>query len=72
MSSDPPTWKRLIDPTLPTDKRIQLIITIYSDSDEAGALKYLAGNDAQGFIDVIDEASICILLPLENGSIESH
>ena len=51
------TWKRLIDHTLPTNERIQLIITIFSDRDEVEMFKYLSGDNAQAFVDAIHEAS---------------
>ena len=57
MSSTPPPWKRLIDPGLPKDERIQLITTTFSDRDEFEVFEYLAGNDAQAFVDVIYEVS---------------
>ena len=72
MSSDPPLWKRLIDPRLPTNERIQLIETIFSDRDEVEVFKYLSGNDVQIFVDVIDEASVQTPLSLENELVESH
>jgi len=70
--SNPPPWKRLIDPTLLMNERIQLIGSIFSDRDEVEVFKHLSKDDAQAFVDVIDEASICVLLPLENGSIGFH
>ena len=44
------------------NERIQLIMSIFSNRDEV--FEYLSGNDAQAFVDVIDEASICTLLLL--------
>jgi len=61
MFSAPPAWKRLISPTLPTNERIQLIISIFSCHDEADVFKYPSGNDAQAFVDVVDEVSVHIL-----------
>ena len=72
MSSNPPPWKRLIDPQLPTNERIQLIKSVFSDRDEVEVFKYLSGNDVQAFVDVIDEASVRTLLPLENELVETH
>ena len=40
------------------NERADLIMSIFSDHDEVGVLKYLSGDDAQAFVDVIDEASI--------------
>ena len=45
----------MIDRPFATDQRIPLITTIFSDPDEAEAVKRLCGDDAQSFIDVIDE-----------------
>ena len=70
--SNPPAWKRLIGPNLSVNERNNLITSIFSDRDEVEVFKYLSGNDAQDFVDVIDEASIRILLPLDNGLVESH
>ena len=50
-----PAWKRLIDLPLATDERISLITDIISDRGEAEAIKHLQGDDAQSFVDVIDE-----------------
>ena len=58
VSSTPPGWKRLINPTLPVDERIPLITSIFSDTDGVEVFKYLSGNDAQTFVDVVDEVSI--------------
>ena len=55
----------MISPTISTDERVGLIKSIFSDRDEVEVFKYLSGNDAQALVDVIDEASICILLLLE-------
>jgi len=45
----------LIDRPLATDQRISLITAIFSDHDETEAVKRLSGDDAQSFVDVIDE-----------------
>ena len=50
-----PAWKRLIDRPHATDKRISLITDLFSNGDETEAVKCLCGDDAQSFIDVIDE-----------------
>lgn len=70
MSSNPPIWKQLIDPTLSINGRIDLMKSIFSDCDEAQVLKYASRDDAQALVDVVDEASICILLSLNNMSAE--
>ena len=49
-----PAWKRLIDHPLGTNERISLITYIF-DSDETEAVKNLRGDDAQLFVDVVDE-----------------
>ena len=65
--SNPPAWKRLISPSLSANERIDLITSIFSDRDEVEVFEYLSGSDAQAFVDVMDEASVCILLPLKIG-----
>lgn len=64
MSSNPPTWKRLINPSLSVNEHIGLIMTIFSDRDEAEVTKYLSGDDAQAFVDTIHEVCIIILFLL--------
>ena len=61
--SDLPAWKQLLDPTLATHKRIPLIATIFSGSDEVEITRNLFGDDAQTFVDVIDEVSIHTFSP---------
>ena len=48
------------------------MMSIFSDRDEIEVFEYLSGDDAQAFVDFIDEASVHILLPLTDGSVESH
>ena len=60
-STNLPAWKQLISPTLATGKRIPLIESIVSDRDEAEIVGHLRGDDAQAFIDVIDEVSVHII-----------
>ena len=48
-------WKRLINRPLSADERISLITTIFSDRNETEAVSHLCGDDAQSFVDVIDE-----------------
>ena len=45
----------MIHHPLGTTERISLITDIFSDRDEAKTVKRLRGNDAQSFIDVVDE-----------------
>ena len=56
----------MISDTLSTDERIPLIKSIFSDRDEVVVFEYLPGDDAQTFVDVIDEASVHVLLPLKS------
>ena len=60
----------MISDTLSTDERIPLIKSIFSDRDEVVVFEYLSRDDAQVFVDVIDEASTHVLLPLKNWSVE--
>ena len=55
MCSSTPAWKRLIDSSLDSSERISLITDIFSDHDETEIVKRLRGDDAQSFIDVIDQ-----------------
>lgn len=61
ISSNPPAWKRLISSALSTNERIDLIVSMFSDRYEVEAFKYLSGNDAQAFVDVIYEVGARIL-----------
>ena len=72
MFSNPPPWRQLISPGLPTNECIRLIISIFSDHDEARAFEYLSGNDAQTFVDTIDKVGIHIFLLPECGLVGSH
>ncbi|KAF9646886.1 kinase-like protein [Thelephora ganbajun] len=58
LACNPPAWKKLIGHTLPTDERISLITSIFSDHDEVGVLEYLSSGDARAFIDMVDKVSI--------------
>ena len=68
---NPPAWKRLINPKASTKERVELIKFIFSDRDEGAAFEHLSEDDAQAFVDVIDEVSIRTLLLLKNGPVES-
>ena len=48
-------WKRLIDCTPAPDKRIPLIISIFSDRRETEEVKCLHGHDVQAFVDIMNE-----------------
>lgn len=56
LTLDVPAWKQLITQTLPADKRISLITTIFSDHDQIKMVRDLSGDDAQTFVDKIYEA----------------
>ena len=49
------TWKRSIDRPIAIDKRITLITAIFSDRRVAEVVKRLSKEDAQAFVDVVDE-----------------
>ena len=66
-----PWWERLIDPTISTTERVNLLTAIFSDRDEANEFKSISGDDAQAFIDTIDEVSAHILPLLEGGLVDS-
>lgn len=55
MSSDHPAWKLLISHPLNKGERISLVTTIFSDKNQVEKAGRLAGDDAQTFIDAIDE-----------------
>ena len=50
-----------------TDRRADLIKVILSDRNETEAVKRLSGDDAQSFVDVIDEVLICSFVSEEQG-----
>ena len=57
MRSEDPAWKQLISHTLATHDRISLITAVFLDDDQVKRVEQLSGDDAQTFIDVIDEVS---------------
>ena len=57
MYSNDPAWKQLIGRTLTMDGRIALIMTIFSDDTQVEMVGQLSGDDAQTFVDTIDEVS---------------
>jgi hypothetical protein len=65
--SELPAWKRLISHTLVTHERISLITTIFSDDNQVEMVRDLSGDDAQTFINTIDEVSLYTPSPLKNG-----
>ena len=61
--SGDPTWKQLISYPLSAHERIPLITAIFSDQNQVEMVGHLSGNDAQAFIDLMDEVSVCALPP---------
>ena len=57
MYSELPIWQRLVSHQHSTDERTALITSIFSDRREVEVVERLSGNDAQGFVDRIDEVS---------------
>ena len=53
-----PSWKRLLEDPLTTHERISLITTIFSDHGGAGGAGYLSGDDAQTFVDALDDSEV--------------
>ena len=72
MCSEDPAWKRLIGHSLVTDERISLIKTIFSNHNQVQMVANLSGDDAQTFIDVLDEVSVSACLPTKNWSADTH
>ena len=68
---DPPAWNRLITHTLAKDERLSLITTIFSDRDQIEMVGNLSGDDAQAFVDTIDEVSLCALSSSKNRKLTS-
>jgi len=48
-------WKRSVGQPIAIDKRISLITAIFSNRSVAEAVKCLSTEDAQAFVDVVDE-----------------
>ena len=53
--SGTPAWKRLADHSLTSDERISLITAIFFDRSEIEVVGRLRGDDAQSFVDVMDQ-----------------
>lgn len=51
----------MISHTLAAHERRSLVATIFSDHDQIKMVEHLSGDDAQNFIDVVDEASLHII-----------
>ena len=64
--SYPPALKRFISHRPAPHWRIPLITTIFADRNEVEAVKQLCGDDAQTFVDLVDEVRPCNLSPIKN------
>ena len=62
-----PAWERLISGALITSERISLITTILSDRDQVEMIGCLSGDNAQTFIDTVDEVRLRGPPPPNNG-----
>ena len=56
--SEQPSWKQLIDRASTMGERVSLIATIFSDRRQVEMVEHLSGDDAQTFIDRIDEVRL--------------
>ena len=61
MYSEDPEWKQLITHPLAAHERRSLVITIFSDRNQIEMVGHLSGDDAQRFVDVVDEVSFRII-----------
>lgn len=66
MYSEDPVWKQLISNPLATHKRRSLVMKIFSDRNQVEIVGHLSGDDAQKFIDVVDEVSFHIISRSKN------
>jgi hypothetical protein len=66
MCSGPPKWKDLISCPLVTHECIPLITAIFLDKNEIRVVRSLKGDDAQTFIDKIDEVPLNTLSSWKN------
>ena len=57
-----PAWKHLISHPLSTDERLFLVMVIFADESEVGQVNHLCRDDAQMFVDVLDEVGAFHLL----------
>ena len=69
--SDPPAWQRLISHTISMPERITLITSVFSDRDEIDGAGHLSGDDAQTFIDAVNEVSYPLLFA-KNRSVDPY
>lgn len=63
MCSGVPAWKQLIEHALTTDERISLIVEIFSDHSQITMVRNIHRDDAQKFVDVVDQVHPHNLLP---------
>jgi len=66
-----PAWRHLISCPLPTDKCIPLIKAIFHDRDEVNTVNHLSGDDAQTFVDVIDETMGVLVQQLQRNCLDT-
>ena len=50
-----PAWKRLVDRPLTANECVSLIVDLLSDRGEVEAIKCLSRDEAQSFVDALDE-----------------
>ena len=56
----------MINHAFTTHERIYLITRIFSDRDQVDMVRNLSGDDAQNFIDMMDEVSLHTISHLED------
>ena len=64
MSSGHPAWKRLINNSPTSNEKLSLITEIFSNRDETDTVKRLQGDEAQSFVDAIDQVVPPVILKL--------
>ena len=65
-----PDFSALISHPLTVEERISLITTIFSEYDQPKAGRSLSRVDCQTIVDIMDEVSTYVLLPLREGWID--
>jgi len=65
-----PAWKRLISHPPAQSERAPLITAIFADNNEVEMVRNLCGDDAQTFVDLVDEVRLCSLSPLKHGLVD--
>ena len=61
-----PTLRQLISHRSAPCERIPLVTAIFSDRSEDEVVKQLSGDDAQTFVNLVDEVRPCNLSPIKN------